>query len=104
MSDTRTTPQIDPSPAEKGPGPLSAGTPAWSEAFRQRVRLLQRLLALAFTLVGAVLIYLGVGPLVHRGSGWIVAVGAFCLLAGGQAILFGPYYLAWLEQHRRAPQ
>ena len=75
----------------------------WPEGFRHRVRLLQRMLALLFTIAGAVMIYLGMGPLVSAGSGWLTALGAFLLLCGGQAILFGPYYLARLEQHRQAP-
>jgi len=81
----------------------TAPPPPWPTAFRQRVRLLQRLLALLFAVAGAVLIYLGMGPLTNDGTGWLAAVGAFLLLAGVQAICFGPYYLAWLETHRRAP-
>lgn len=95
MSDSRFDPRA---PAEATP------TSPWPEAFRQRVRLIQRLLALLFTLTGVLLIFLGAGPLALRGSGWLTALGVFCLLAGGQAVLFGPYYLAWLEQRRRAPE
>lgn len=96
MSDSRfdSSSDIEPGPAEQ----------PWPEAFRQRVRLLQRLLALLFVLAGVLLIYLGTGPLTHRGSGWMMAIGAFLLLAGGQAVLFGPYYLAWLEERRRGPE
>jgi hypothetical protein len=80
------------------------GNPAtWPQPFRQRVRLLQRMLGLGFLLAGVVLVFLGLGPLVRRGLGWLTALGAFLVIAGGQAILLGPYYLAWLEQHRRAP-
>jgi peptidoglycan/LPS O-acetylase OafA/YrhL len=83
--------------------PDTVQPPRWPAAFRERVRLLQRLLALLFALIGAVLIYLGTGPLTHDGVAWLTALGAFLLLAGIQAICFGPYYLAWLETHRRAP-
>jgi hypothetical protein len=89
-------------PRESAP-PDIVRPPRWPAAFRERVRLLQRLLALLFALAGTVLVCLGIGPLAHEGVAWLTAVGAFLLLAGVQAICLGPSYLAWLESHRRAP-